>query len=168
MSIAEARSDARNDARNSERNAECQRLLDGLERLSLEEGEFHHRQHVQAAWALLEECDLSAALERFPRAIRRFARSVGASDLYHETITWLYLMLIHERRELLDQGHDWSTFAEHNADLLSDHRALLARFYSRATLESDLARRAFVLPDRLLVPVDAGGRAAATEAGSIR
>jgi hypothetical protein len=42
----------------------------------------------------------------------------------------------------------WEEFSEHNPDLLVWKGGILERYYSQATLESDLARRVFVFPDQ--------------------
>ena len=122
-------------------------LIVGLE--SCELTEFHHREHVRAAWGMLREGGLLETLERYPAAIRRFAHSVGADGKYHETITWAFLFLVHERMGELPAGHDWNEFAAVSNDLLIDHRATMLRHYSAERLDSDLARRTFLLPSGL-------------------
>jgi hypothetical protein len=48
------------------------------------------------------------------------------------------------------EGAEWDEFARENPDLLVWRDGILSRYYSEATLKSDLARRVFVLPDRCL------------------
>jgi len=43
----------------------------------------------------------------------------------------------------------FSDFAEANPDLLSWKPSVLDRYYSKELLASDLARRTFLMPDRL-------------------
>lgn len=126
-------------------------LLQQLEADHLAPGGFHHAQHVAVAWALLERESLDSALPQFSGLLKRFATRAGVPDLYHETITWLFLILIHERRLTLGR-HDWETFVAASPDLLSDHRALLDAYYSDGRLQSELARRAFLLPDKVPQP----------------
>jgi hypothetical protein len=57
------------------------------------------------------------------------------------------MLLIAERRELCDTD-SWARFREQNADLFHG-RELLQRYYSEERLFSSLARRCFVLPDRV-------------------
>ena len=71
----------------------------------------------------------------------------GKPNLYHETITWAYLFLIHERIARGDGVQDWERFAEQNPDLLQWKPSILERLYSGRVLDSDLARRTFVFPD---------------------
>jgi hypothetical protein len=121
---------------------------EAFERGALPEGAFRHRDHVRLAWLYLRRLPPAAALERFAEGLRRFAASVGKSGLYHETITWAFLLLIRER--MGRGGEDtWPAFAERNPDLLAWKPSILDRYYRSETLASDLARRVFVLPDRL-------------------
>lgn len=117
---------------------------------ALPAGSFHHADHVRLAWLYLRDKPFTGALEAFCSGLRRFAASVGKPGLYHETITWAYLLLIHERRARLAPGHTWEEFAAGNADLLDWKDPILKKYYRDETLASDFARRAFVLPDRAL------------------
>lgn len=110
-------------------------------------GEFHHAEHVQLAFAYLSECLVVEALDRFVNALKRFATLRGKPERYHQTITFAYFFLIHERMaQMPDIG--WDEFARRNADLLEWRPGLLGRYYREATLKSDLARRVFVFPDQ--------------------
>jgi hypothetical protein len=111
---------------------------------------FHHSDHVRLAWLLLGEDPLPQALARFSEGLKRFASSLGKAGLYHETITFAYLLLIHERRMEDPKGATFEAFAERNPDLFVWPSPLLERYYRPETIASDRARRAFVLPDRLL------------------
>ena len=106
--------------------------------------EFHHRDHVRAAWCYLGSSTVLGALERFTRALKRFAAAQGKPQLYHETITWAYLFLIHER---MHDSETWDTFAARNPELLVWRPSILDRYYRPETIASDRARMAFVLPD---------------------
>lgn len=126
-------------------------LVARFEDCTLPAEEFHHADHVRVAWEYLRGAQLVDALKRFATNLRRFAAHHRADGLYHETITWAYVALIHGR--ILDQGEtDWDTFAEMNDDLLTWKPSILERYYTSDTLFSDRARRSFVLPDR--VPAD--------------
>jgi hypothetical protein len=113
---------------------------------------FHHREHVRAAWHYLRHHPLPEALARFSAALRRFAEAQGKPDLYHETITVAYVLLINERLDGTGRDLDWSAFVEANTDLLSWKPSVLDRYYEKATLASERARRTFILPDRLQSP----------------
>jgi hypothetical protein len=82
-------------------DAESDELLACFGAGTLPERRFHHRDHVQVAWLLLDRHPPLAAIELFCRGLRRLAAAFGKAGLYHETITWAYLLLVHERRERL-------------------------------------------------------------------
>jgi hypothetical protein len=122
-------------------------LVDGFERATLADGEFGHAQHVRAAWLFLRRDGLSRALDAFPAALRRLAIAKGAPQLFHATITWAYLLLIHERQHACN-AESWQDFALANPDLLTWKPSILDDYYTPATLWSEFARHTFVLPDR--------------------
>jgi hypothetical protein len=115
---------------------------------SLPSAAFHHAEHVRVGWLFVRRVGLPAALAEFSAALRRFADAKGATMLYHVTITWAYLFLIDERQQRTP-ADDWPTFAAGNPDLLTWKPSVLDRFYTPETLWSDLARRTFVMPDRV-------------------
>jgi hypothetical protein len=113
---------------------------------TLPAGEFHHEQHVQVAWQFVQNHGMPAALGEFTTAIKRFADAKGATGLYHETITWAFLLLIAER-QARHPAATWEAFAAAHADLLVWKPSILERYYSKELLASELARRTFVMPD---------------------
>ena len=131
----------------TEQPTETDHLLQAFLDTSLPAGQFHHRQHVEVAWAFVRHYGMPAALAEFTTAIKRFADAKGATGLYHQTITWAFLLLIAERQATCDAG-SWDHFAAANPDLLTWKPSILERYYSRETLKSDLARRVFLFPDR--------------------
>jgi len=111
-------------------------------------GNFHHADHVRVAFAYVSDFPVLEAIARFSAALRRFAIAKGKPHLYHETITWAYLLLIHERMARNSCAQEWEEFSERNPDLLVWKGGILERYYSQGTLGSDLARQTFVFPDR--------------------
>jgi hypothetical protein len=111
---------------------------------------FHHADHVRLAFEYLRRCSALEALGKFSAALQRFAAAQGKADRYHETITWVYLLLIRERIARAGRPQTWEEFAERNSDLLIWKGGVLGTLYHAETLDSDLARRIFVLPDRTL------------------
>jgi len=109
---------------------------------------FHHADHVRLAFEYLCRYPVLEALQRFPDALKRFAAAQGKAERYHETVTWAYLLLIRERLARADHALTWQEFIDRNADLLLWKGGVLATLYRQETLDSDLARRTFVLPDR--------------------
>jgi len=106
---------------------------------------FNHRGHVRAAFLVLDEAPgFGAALERMRALITGYAAHLGKAGLYHETITVAFMALINARRAGAEGAQSWDTFAAANPDLFE--KDVLARRYDKAVLQSDLARRVFVLP----------------------
>jgi len=118
---------------------------------------FHHADHVRLAFEYLRRYPALEALEKFSAALQRFAAAQAKAQRYHETITWAYLLLIRERQARAGCAQTpcaqtrletWEEFAERNADLLVWKGGVLSTLYRQETLDSELARRTFVLPDR--------------------
>jgi hypothetical protein len=134
----------------------CDDLIRQLEDCSLPPAAFGHRAHVQAGFAYLQRHGFAGALAAMGSALHRFAAHHGKHGLYHETVTAAFLALIHQRmaEDLAARGEtiaragaqalDWERFAAAHPDLFASD--LLARYYSKETLRSDLARHCFVLP----------------------
>ena len=93
---------------------------------------FHHRDHIRLARIYLDRLGLEAATARFVESLRRFARHIGKSDKYHETMTVAWMRIV------AGSGRD-------EAALLD--KEYLYRFYSRELLDSQAARVGFVEPD---------------------
>lgn len=121
-------------------------LLRAFETLALEPDHFGHADHVRVAFAMLREHGLLETLRRYSDGLRRFTARHGATDKYHETVTWGLVVLIHERLALADPDVDWRTFAEANPDLLRFRDGAFFDYYGPEILTSKVARRTFVLP----------------------
>lgn len=122
-------------------------LLEQFVDTTLPADQFHHEQHVQVAWLFVRQHGMPDALREFTAAIKRFAAAKGAHGLYHETITWAFLLLIADR-QARQPADSWEAFAQANPDLLQWKPSVLERYYSKGLLASDLARRAFLMPDK--------------------
>jgi hypothetical protein len=119
-------------------------FLRALESGALPEVEFGHTAHVRAAYLYLRPGDFAAALARIRAAIRGYATRLGKPERYHETITVAYLALIQQHLCQRGDGGGWAGFARDNPELLQPD--LLLRFYPRSQLQSELARKVFILP----------------------
>jgi len=121
-------------------------LLDKFVDTTLPSDQFHHQQHVQVAWLFVRKFGMPRALAEFTTALKRFADAKGATGLYHETITWAFLLLIADRQAQCAAA-TWEAFAQANPDLLVWKPSILDRYYSKELLSSELARRTFLMPD---------------------
>ncbi|HBB97693.1 MAG TPA: hypothetical protein DC054_20110 [Blastocatellia bacterium] len=110
---------------------------------------FHHKEHVRVVWSYLLRYSVLETLARFSESLKRFAAANGQATLYHETISWAYVFLIHERMARRAGEQTWQEFMETNSDLFDWQNNILKSYYEEVTLKSDLARQTFVLPDRL-------------------
>lgn len=116
---------------------------------TLTPAQFHHREHVRVGFVCLARAgDLATAAIEFRAALRRLAIAIGAPHLYHETLTWAYLIEIHTRMAAASPPYGSSLdFIAAHPDLLDHKRGAIARYYDVAAITaSPLARRCFVLP----------------------
>jgi hypothetical protein len=123
-------------------------LLDAFETCTL--GAFHHHDHVRVTWLYLRRSSVLETLGKLIPGLKRFAESKGRAAHYHETITWAYTLLIHDRMRRLADDHTFEEFERENADLFDWKNSIIRRYYDEATLKSEHARRVFVLPDPAL------------------
>jgi hypothetical protein len=122
-----------------------QHFAEAFERCEIANDAFHHRDHVRLAWIYLRQMPVIEALKRFTESLKRFAAHNDVPNLYHETITWAYLLLIHERMER-NPVDDFATFEAANDDLFAWKPSILERYYDQETLDSPLAKRIFLMP----------------------
>lgn len=119
-----------------------------FEDLSLPPSSFRHADHVHLAWIYLGRLALPEAMRRYADRLRAFAAHLGKPGLYHETITYAFLLVINERIADAPSGEDWPGFQARNPDLFAGVRAALGRWYSEERLASERSRAGFVMPDR--------------------
>lgn len=106
------------------------------------------------AFLYLKRFPALEALQRFSASLVRFAGAHGKPELYNETITWAFLLLIRERMARAGCLQTWTQFAAANADLL-DWKKALKKYYRDETIQSTLAKSTFLFPDKALSAVDA-------------
>ena len=124
-------------------------FIEAFESCRLTQEQFRHADHVKLAWAYLCEYPLPETMIKLREGLKRFADHLGAAGLYHETITFSYAALIAERMRRTPGGRDWSRFCRQNPDLFQFKGGPLGSYYQKETLDSDLARSIFILPDRI-------------------
>ena len=113
---------------------------------------FHHQEHVRMGFLYMSRFPVLEGVRRFSEGLQRLAAASGRPNLYHETITWAFLLLIRERlaraRQHSGSLPSWDEFAAENRDLLRGKDHVLKEYYRDETLKSELARKTFILPDR--------------------
>jgi hypothetical protein len=116
---------------------------------SLPNESFHHSDHVRMAYLYLTRFPVLDAIQRFSSALARFAAANGKPELYNETVTWAFLLLIRERMERAPQPQTWAEFIQANPELLVWKGGILQKYYRDETLASDLAKKVFLFPDKI-------------------
>jgi len=107
---------------------------------------FPHREHVRMAFEMLRRHDFAESVWLFSKALRTMTTKAGRPQAFHQTITVAFLSLVAERMELGCQA-DFAAFEQAHPELTD--KGVLAQWYGRGQLASDLARRTFVLPARI-------------------
>lgn len=132
-----------------------------FETCTIRNEEFHHADHVRLGFLYMCQFPVLEGVQRFSEALQRLATAGGKPGLYHETITWAFLLLVRERlaRWVQHRGTlpSWDEFATENKDLLKGKSRILKEYYTDETLKSELARKVFILPDRSLAPAKENG-----------
>jgi hypothetical protein len=129
----------------SEISDELVRFLHG----ELDPAAFHHADHVRTAFHILEQHDFMKAAQAYSSGLKVLAQKAGRPGAYHETITLAFLSLIAER--MSERAFDdFDSFAAANPDLMQ--KSALSRWYAPERLNSDHARKAFVLPGARPLP----------------
>jgi hypothetical protein len=108
---------------------------------------FHHEDHIRAAWIYLRRLPFPQASEHMVESLRHFAARNGAHQKYHETITQARMHLIWAAMNLDHCGAigTFNAFAAAHSELMDPR--VLGRFYSSQLLASASARTEFVPPD---------------------
>jgi hypothetical protein len=122
-------------------------LVQAFEAATIDPAAFHHREHLYVAWCYLRSLPLEDALARYVHHLRKLAAALGAPERFHATITWAYLVLLHEAM-VRAPGESFEGLLAANPTLLDHRGGALAAHYARDELASDAARRHFVLPRR--------------------
>jgi hypothetical protein len=122
-------------------------FLRQLEAATLPADYFGHLGHIRAAYLFLERESVILAQRHFAGAIQRYASALGKPEKFHTTVTYA-LLAVMAARQGVQRSKSWREFVAGNPDLLTSARELLLSYYNAGTLDSDNARRQFVLPDR--------------------
>jgi hypothetical protein len=123
--------------------------MEAFESCTLPIDSFHHADHVKMAFLFVQKFTPLEALGRFSSSLSRFAAANGKPNLYNETITWAFLLLIRERIARANSSQTWAEFSAANADLLRWDDNILKKYYRAETLTSELAKGVFLFPDKL-------------------
>jgi hypothetical protein len=124
-------------------------LVRAFEAATLQPNEFGHRQHLYVAWCYLETLPLEAALARYVHHLQQLTRALGVPHKYHATLTWAYLLLLHEAlQDAALAAGSFDDLLRAEPRLLDPSHALVLEHYGQVQLDSPAARQRFVLPLR--------------------
>jgi len=107
--------------------------------------DFRHRDHVGIAFEALRHRDFFDAARLYAEGLRSVAKRAGVPEKFNATITWAFLSLIAERMQA-EVYSDAEDFLSQNGALLD--KGLLSAWYSPERIDSQLAHRTVLLPDR--------------------
>jgi hypothetical protein len=126
-------------------------FLGALEDASLSNRGFRHSDHLRAAYLYLRRLGYPLGLDAVEDAIRHFAAANGTPEKFHLTLTLAWGRFVAAHCDGVC-ATPFEAFSEQNRELLDP--TLPLRFYSRARLFGDAARRGWSEPDlRALPPV---------------
>jgi len=130
-------------------------LLEAFESQAIPCSRWHHKEHLRVAYLLLERGSLEEALGRMRTGLIALNGRHGVPESldrgYHETLTQLWLRVLHGLRGTWGAGAGFEAFLERYPFLLD--RLLSRIYYSRERLRSERAKREFVEPDLAPFPV---------------
>lgn len=116
-----------------------------LESGQLDAATFDHRQHLRAAYLMLEHDDFITALYRLSNALRQLVASVGAADKFNVTTTVAFMSLVAQSMHATPTA-TFEQFLQRHPELMSSD--VLKPWYTAAELDAQRARQSFVLPRR--------------------
>jgi hypothetical protein len=105
---------------------------------------FKHRGHLRITWIYLSRNNLEDAMPQIIQGIKRYAASLGAAHIYHETLTRAWILLVHTAM-LQCPSVCYDDFIVINEYLLD--KSLIFQYYSTVLLDSENARRIWCEPD---------------------
>ncbi len=130
-------------------------FLDQFENCSWPHDQWHHRQHILAAYLYLRRYPLDEAIQRMRMSIKRFNAAHKVPESidrgYHETLTQAWMRLVHFT--LCEYGPADSADAFYDAHPQLWQAKVLRFFYSRERLMSLTAKSQFVPPDLAALPI---------------
>lgn len=126
-------------------------FLGAFEDGSLAAAAFRHRDHIRMAWLYVRRDGDQRGLEEALEGIRRFAERHGATRLYHETLSRVWVRLVSAALACCPETATFDEFVAAHPELLDKRRPYA--FYAASTLDGDAARAAWVEPDLGPLPV---------------
>jgi hypothetical protein len=108
-----------------------------------------HEAHVRVAWLCLSRMPFPAAVDHVRNGIDKYNRSLGNVTGYHDTVTVAFVRIIAAKRR---EGESFAQFRDLHPELFSKESPILLTHYTKARLDSEEARAAFVEADLRPLP----------------
>jgi len=129
-----------------------QAFLKAFEDGTLAPNQFTHEAHIRMAWLYLRAYGWDEGVTHIRDGIQQFAKRVGASTKYHETITVFWARIVLQQIREQPTIERFEEFMVHFPHVLDSR--LINRHYSAALLVTPEARQVWVEPDlRALLPL---------------
>jgi hypothetical protein len=119
------------------------KLTQDFESHKIDPSTFRHIDHIRVAYEMLHKHGYLTTSTKYSEAIESMATEAGVPEKFNLTITLAFLSLIAERIHSTEHS-SFDEFIARNEDLMS--RSVLEKMYSPERLQSDLARKMFLLP----------------------
>jgi carbonic anhydrase len=134
--------------------SETERIAHALTERTLPKGEWTHHAHLRAGLWHVWHHGADDAVPLLRERITAYNASVGTANTdtsgYHETMTRFYVMVIAAFLDGVDRAERLDAVADRLIAVHGDP-ALPLRYYTKRTLFSTAARRAWVEPDRVRI-----------------
>ncbi len=119
--------------------------------------EWHHREHIRAAYLYLRLHPFEAAVQKMTQSIKALNAAHRVPEIpgrgYHETMTQAWMRLVHCTLCEFGPAETADAFLDQHTQLLSKRALYL--FYSESKLKSLAAQQQFVEPDLSPLPASA-------------
>ena len=122
-------------------------FLTAFEDHSLPPEQFDHIGHLRIAWLYLINNKLDEAIYKVTTGISSYATSLGATDKFQHTLTEAIVRIMAIRANNKCEV-TFPDFLTNNPDLVENLPKVLNTYYSHDRLNSDLAKRTYLEPDR--------------------
>jgi hypothetical protein len=119
------------------------KLTQQFEAQDIDPASFRHSDHILVAYEMLNRYDFLSTSQKYSETIKAMATKAGVPEKFNLTITLAFLSLIAERIHNTPHSN-FEEFLSQNEDLKAKN--LLEKMYSTERLQSDLARKMFLLP----------------------
>jgi hypothetical protein len=121
-----------------------QEYIAQFEQCTLPKENFKHRGHIRIAWIYLSQHPFPDAMQQIKVGIQRYAASLGASQIYHETMTQAWARIIHASMRNT-HAESFDKFIHLHPELLNSK--LINEYYSPQQLATTEAKLQWIEPD---------------------